>query len=435
MHVRIEEQSPVSRRVVVTVPAPRVAREFSGAYNRLSQRVSLPGFRRGKVPLDYLRTRYGAQVSVEVAQSLLDAGWQTAVREHDLTPVNQPRIDGDLERVRPDAEFTFSFVVEVAPDVDLKDYYNVPVEKTDWQITDAHVEHELTHVAEGAASWEPVGDRDTAIDGDLAVIDFIGRVDGVAFDGGAAEDFELTLGEGRLIPGFEEQVVGKKVGESFDINVTFPVPYGNKDLEGKAAVFASTLKDLKAKVVPAIDDELAATLGVENLEKLRDEVRKRMAAQWDSNAKQEAFARLRESLATTYTFEVPASLLEAEREARRKDLESELPEGAEDRDTRLATAEAESAKNAESSLRLMFVLDAIAAKESLEIEEAELNRQIEVMVRGAGAYGARLRQAYRESGTRAQLRRRMRHDKVLDFILSKANVTLVPKEVPAHNHG
>jgi hypothetical protein len=104
------------------------------------------------VPLDYLRTRYGAQVSVEVAQSLLDAGWQTAVREHDLTPVNQPRIDGDLERVRPDAEFTFSFVVEVAPDVDLKDYYNLPVEKTDWQITDAHVEHELTHVAEGAAS-------------------------------------------------------------------------------------------------------------------------------------------------------------------------------------------------------------------------------------------------------------------------------------------
>jgi trigger factor len=435
MHVRIEEQSPVSRRVVVTVPAQRVAREFSGAYNRLGQRVSLPGFRRGKVPLDYLRTRYGAQVSVEVAQSLLDEGWQSAVREHDLSPVNPPRIDGDLERVRPDAEFTFSFVVEVAPEVELANYYGLSVEKTDWQVTDAHVDHELTHVAEGAATWEPVGDRDIAADGDMAVVDFIGRVAGVPFDGGTAEDFEVVLGEGRLIPGFETQIVGHKVGEQFDITVTFPVPYGNKALEGKEAVFTATLKDLKAKIVPAIDDELAGTLGVENLEKLREEVKRRMVAQWDANAKQEAFVRLREQLATSYAFEVPPSLLEAERKARREDLERELDEGAEDRATRLEAAESESAKNAESSLRLMFVLDAIAEKESLEIEETELNRQIEVMVRGAGAYGARMRQAYRESGPRAQLRRRLRHDKVLDFLLSKANVALVPKEVPAHDHG
>jgi trigger factor len=427
MQVRIEEQSSTAKRVTVVVPANEVAREFSGAYGRLGQRVNLPGFRRGKVPAEVLKKRYGAQVSVDVAQGLVDAGWKHVLKEHKLLPVNAPQFEGQLEPARPDAEFTFSFTVEVPPEVDLLPYETIAVEKTDWQITPAHVEHELTHVAEGAAVWQPVGDREIAEKGDMAVVDFEGRIDGVAFEGGKAEEYEIVLGSGRLIPGFEDQIIGQKKDANFDVTVTFPEEYPNKDLAGKTAVFASSLKDLKVKVVPTIDDELAGTLGVENLEKLKEEVQKRMAAQWEQAAKNEAFGRIQEQLAGVYNFELPASMIEAELAERTKSAEQDGQNAEETPEARR--------KNVEDSLRVAFVLDHVADKESIDVAEAEINREVELMVRSAGAYGARVRQMYRDNNRRGSLRRRMRHLKVLDFLLSKANVTLVAKEIPAHDHG
>ncbi|MCK6571070.1 trigger factor [Myxococcota bacterium] len=425
MQVRIEEQSSTAKRVTIVVPAKDVAREFSGAYGRLGQRVNLPGFRRGKVPTDVLKKRYGQQVSIDVAQNLIESGWRHALKEHNLLPVNQPKIDGQLDPARPDAEFTFSFTVETPPSIDLLPYETIALEKTDWQITQDHVDHELTHVAESAAEWHPIADRDVAQKGDMAVVDFEGALDGVPFEGGKAEEYEIVLGSGRLIPGFEDQIIGQKKDAAFEVNVDFPEEYPNKELAGRKATFATTLKDLKVKVTPAIDDGLAGTLGLENLEKLKEVVRERMGAQWEQAAKNEAYGRIQAHIAETYRFELPASMVEAELDARKKSAEAgDAEDGAE------ATL-----KSVEDSLRISFVLDAVAEKESVEVSEAELNREIEMMVRSAGAYGARVRQMYRENDRRASLRRRIRHMKVLDFLLTKANVTLVQKEIPAHDHG
>lgn len=427
MQVRIEEQSSVAKRVTVVVPSNEVAREFSGAYGRLGQRVNLPGFRRGKVPVEVLKKRYGDQVSVEVAKSLVDAGWKHVLKEHKLLPVNTPQFEGQLEPARPDVDFTFSFTVEVPPEVDLLPYETIAVEKTDWQITDTHVEHELTHVAESASVWQPVGDRDVASSGDMAVVDFEGRIDGVPFEGGKAEEYEIVLGSGRLIPGFEEQIVGKTKDTDFDVTVTFPGEYPNKDLAGKTAVFAAKLKELKVKVIPPIDDELAGTLGVENLDALKVEVRKRMTTQWEQAAKNDAFGRIQEHVAGVYNFELPPSMVEAELAERKKSAEPGSPEANE--------SDESIRKNVKESLRVALVLDHVADKESIDVAEGEIIREVEMMVRSAGAYGARVRQMYRDNGRRASLRRRMRHLKVLDFLLSKANVTLVSKEIPAHDHG
>lgn len=425
MQVRIEEQSSTAKRVTIVVPAKDVAREFSGAYGRLGQRVNLPGFRRGKVPTDVLKKRYGQQVSIDVAQNLIESGWRHALKEHNLLPVNQPKIDGQLDPARPDAEFTFSFTVETPPSIDLLPYETIALEKTDWQITQDHVDHELTHVAESAAEWHPIADRDVAQKGDMAVVDFEGALDGVPFEGGKAEEYEIVLGSGRLIPGFEDQIIGQKKDAAFEVNVDFPEEYPNKELAGRKATFATTLKDLKVKVTPAIDDGLAGTLGLENLEKLKEVVRERMGAQWEQAAKNEAYGRIQAHIAETYRFELPASMVEAELDARKKSAEAgDAEDGAE------ATL-----KSVEDSLRISFVLDAVAEKESVEVSEAELNREIEMMVRSAGAYGARVRQMYRVNDRRASLRRRIRHMKVLDFLLTKANVTLVQKEIPAHDHG
>jgi trigger factor len=425
MQVRIEEQSSTAKRVTIVVPAKDVAREFSGAYGRLGQRVNLPGFRRGKVPTDVLKKRYGMQVSIDVAQNLVDSGWRHVLKEHNLLPVNQPKFDGQLEPARPDAEFSFSFTVETPPSVDLLPYETIALEKTDWQITQDHVDHELTHVAESAAEWHPIADRDIAQKGDMAVVDFEGALDGVPFEGGKAEEYEIVLGSGRLIPGFEDQIIGQKKDAAFEVNVEFPAEYPNKELAGRKATFATTLKDLKVKVTPAIDDGLAGTLGLENLDKLKSVVRERMGAQWEQAAKNEAYGRIQAHIAETYRFELPASMVEAELEARKKSAEEgDAEEGAE-----------ANLKSVEDSLRISFVLDAVAEKESVEVSEAEINREIELMVRSAGAYGARVRQMYRENDRRASLRRRIRHMKVLDFLLTKANVTLVQKEIPAHDHG
>jgi len=425
MQVRIEEQSSTAKRVTIVVPAKDVAREFSGAYGRLGQRVNLPGFRRGKVPADVLRKRYGLQVSFDVAQNLVDNGWRHLLKEHNLLPVNRPQFEGQLEPARPDAEFTFSFTVETPPTVDLLPYETISLEKTDWQITQAHVDHELTHVAEGAAEWHPVADRDIAQKGDMAVVDFEGALDGVPFEGGKAEEYEIVLGSGRLIPGFEDQIIGQKKDAAFEVHVDFPEEYPNKELAGRKATFATTLKDLKVKVIPAIDDGLAGTLGLENLDKLKEAARGRMAAQWEQAAKNEAYGRIQAHIAETYRFELPASMVDAELDARKKAAEAgDADEGAE------ATL-----KSVQDSLRISFVLDTIAEKESVEVSEAEVNREIEMMVRSAGAYGTRVRQMYREDDRRSALRRRIRHMKVLDFLLTKANVSLVQKEIPAHEHG
>lgn len=425
MQVRIEEQSSTAKRVTIVVPAKDVAREFSGAYGRLGQRVNLPGFRRGKVPADVLRKRYGLQVSFDVAQNLVDNGWRHLLKEHNLLPVNRPQFEGQLEPARPDAEFTFSFTVETPPTVDLLPYETISLEKTDWQITQAHVDHELTQVAEGAAEWHPIADRDIAQKGDMAVVDFEGALDGVPFEGGKAEEYEIVLGSGRLIPGFEDQIIGQKKDAAFEVHVDFPEEYPNKELAGRKATFATTLKDLKVKVIPAIDDGLAGTLGLENLDKLKEAARGRMAAQWEQAAKNEAYGRIQAHIAETYRFELPASMVDAELDARKKAAEAgDADEGAE------ATL-----KSVQDSLRISFVLDTIAEKESVEVSEAEVNREIEMMVRSAGAYGTRVRQMYREDDRRSALRRRIRHMKVLDFLLTKANVSLVQKEIPAHEHG
>lgn len=436
MQVQIEEQGPVRKRVVVTVPAQRVERQFHTAYNQLSQKVSLPGFRRGKVPRTVLQKRYGARVAADVASELIDEGWRRAVSDHGLLPVGQPQIDAGP--VHPGHDYSFSFTVEVPPDIELGDYEGIPVTMTEWSVPDDRVEHELEHLAERVATWEPVADRDEARAGDVAVIDFQGTTADGPIEGGQAEDFELELGSGRFLPGFEDQVIGHKVGEAFTVEVTFPEDYPASALAGKPAVFQVTLKQIKAKVVPTVGPDLAEKLGEENLDKVRERVRESMLGHWKQVAEREAHDAIRDHLAKQYDFELPPSLVEGALEDRRNTLLAEYVQGGDDLDTarEKATAEAEKARaEIEDGLRVQLVLDAIGEKEGIEVEERELAQVIDSMARVMGAAGQRVRQVYRDPGRRASLRARVRQDKVLEFLLTKANVTPVPKDVPAHEHG
>jgi trigger factor len=423
MQVQIEDQGPVKKRVSVTVPAQRVARQSNSAYSQLAQKVSVPGFRRGKVPQRYLEQRYGARVAADVAQELIEEGWRKALDEHGVTPVSQPEVDaGGVPK--PSDDYSFSITVEVPPAIDLQPYEGIAVEMTEYNIPDDRVDHELGHIAENAATWESIADRDEARSGDQAIIDFKGEMDGEPLLGGEGTDNELELGSGRFIPGFEAQIIGHKVGEDFDIHITFPEDYGAQHLAGKDALFHITLKQLKQKVVPAIGPDLAAKLGEESIDKVREQVRENIANQWKEQAKRAAEQLIRKHLAGQYAFDLPPSMVD---NAMRQDLEGQPEKSEEEREKHRTEVI--------DALRVQLVLDAVAEKENIEVAERDLSARIDEMARGMGQYGTRLRQMYRDPARRASLRARLRQEKVLEFLLSKANVTRVTQDVPAHDHG
>lgn len=436
MQLDIEELSPVRKRVLITVPAPQVDSAFSKTYNRIAQRTSLPGFRRGKVPMSHLRKRFGAQATADVTEQLVGEAWGKALDDLALTPVGQPDFDA-ADRVQQGKDFQFTFTVEVTPDVEVKPYAELEAKLETFSASDAVVEHELEHLAEQLASWEPVEDRTVTEDGDMVVLDYAGSIDGEAFAGGTAEDAELELGSGRFIPGFEPQLVGKTVGEAFTVEVEFPADYPAEHLAGKTAQFACTIKDIKAKVIPEIGQPLADQLGEENLDAVKAQLKTRIEGRFNGAANDEAKRQLKAQIGEAYDFEVPEALVGAAVEEKKSELISEAVKGGSD----FAAARAEADEKAPTlrdevirEVRVELVLDAMAEKEAIDVEVHEVNAQIEQMVRVMGQYGARLRQAYRDPNRRAGLRRRMRQDKVLDFLLTKANVATVERDVPMHVH-
>ena len=437
MQLDIDELSPVRKRVRITVPAAKVDAGFSRAYQQIAQRVSLPGFRKGKVPMSHLRKRFGDQATAEVTERLLTDGWRQAMGDLSINPIGEPELDTGAG-VAQGQDFHFSITVDVTPTIALQPYDSLTVEREVFVASEAVVDHELEHLAEQLATWTPVEDRTVAQTGDMAVLDYAGSVDGEAFPGGTAEDAELELGSGRFIPGFEEQIVGQTVGAPCEVRVTFPADYGAESLAGKQAIFACTLKDLKVKTVPEIGQPLADHLGSENLDAVKVQLKARIEARFNDGADEEAKKVLRARLAAQYDFPLPDSLVDSGTEQKRSTLVTEAVQGGASFDEARADVEGKLDALREeviAEVRAELVLDEIADKEAIDVDLAEVNAQIEKMVRVMGEYGARLRTAYRDPNRRAGLQRRMRQDKVLDFLLVRANVTTVEQDVPAHDHG
>ncbi|MCB9525660.1 MAG: trigger factor [Myxococcales bacterium] len=437
MQLQIEDLSPIRKRVQVTVPAARVNQGFAATYKQLAARTRLPGFRRGKVPMGHLQKRFKGQATADVTEMLVQEGWTQALDQHNVRPVGRPEVDTN-DRPHEGQDFSFSIEVEVVPDIELKAYDSLSVERVEWNASDAVVEHEIEHLREHVATFKPVTERTVAERGDMVVLDFKGSVDGVEFAGGSAENFELELGSGRFIPGFEDQVTGQTVGEAFDVNVTFPEDYGAEDLAGKAAVFACKINELKAKALPEIGDELASELGEENMDAVRAKVREQVQDQHRRETDNDAKNALQAAIAAAYDFDLPPSLLNSILEEKKSEAVTDLIRGGTELEAARTEVEgklAELTKSATDDLRVELVLEAVAEKEGVEVTEHEVTMLVEQIARGAGQYAVQVRQMYRDQNRRAGLRRRMRQDKVLDFLLDKANVTVVNKEVPEHDHG
>lgn len=293
------------------------------SYRKNVKRIQIPGFRKGKAPQKMIEKMYGPEVFYDDAINFVfpDA-YDEAVKEAGITPVDRPEVD--VKEVGPDVDLVLTAKVTVKPEVSIDHYKGIEIPKIEYTVSDEDVDKEISSMAERNSRLVTVEDREAKL-GDTAIIDYEGFVDEVAFEGGKGENHSLELGSGQFIPGFEDQIVGKKPGEEFDVNVTFPEEYHAEDLQGKEAVFKVKLNELKEKVVPAIDDEFAKDVSeFDTLEELKADSRKKLEQTAADKAKNEKETAILDFLCENLQANIPQVMVESQIDNMMKDFEMRI---------------------------------------------------------------------------------------------------------------
>ena len=314
MSVQVEKLEKNMAKLTVEVSQEQFQDAMKKAFNKNKNRFNIPGFRRGKAPMSMIEKMYGEGVFYEdAADEAINATCMDAMNESGLDIVSRPEVT--VEQIGKDKPFIYSALVAVKPEVTLGEYKGVEVQKADAEVTDADVEAELKRVQDQNARLVTVEDRPVA-DGDQTVIDFEGYVDGETFDGGSAEDFQLTIGSHAFIDTFEEQLIGKNIGEECEVNVTFPTEYHAKELAGKPAMFKVTVKEIKVKELPELDDEFASEVSeFETLDEYKEDIKAKLSERKQKAAASENENRVVDKVVENASMEIPDQMTAEETSA------------------------------------------------------------------------------------------------------------------------
>lgn len=418
---------PESRvRVEAEVPAAEVEKSLARAAKQLARDMRVPGFRKGKVPPQVVIRRIGRDYVLDEAIRSSIGGWYAeAVDVARIHPVGEPRLDlGELPAKGEPLSFTIE--IGVRPKAKLGDYKGLEVEKRQVQVDDERVEHELEHLREHLARLEPV--ERAAREGDFVVVDYVGTIDGEPFEGGEARDQLIEIGGGRLIPGFEEQLVGGAAGDERTIDVTFPEDYAADHLAGRAAQFAITFKEVRERILPPLDDDLAAdAAGFDTLDELKDDIRRRISEQEERAAEQAFREAALDAAVANATIDVPDALIEARaRELWDQTVRSLAQQGIR-KDVYLQmsgrTEEeiiADARPDAEQALKREAVLAAVVAAEGIEPDDDDLAEALEHTASHEGTTGAKLLERVKQQGNVEALRDDVATTKALDLLVEHA---------------
>ncbi|WP_269816467.1 trigger factor [Caulobacter hibisci] len=420
----------LSRVYGVTVPASELATRFEARVAEVAPQMNVKGFRPGKVPTAHVRRLYGKGLMGEVIEQALNETTQKILDDNKLRPAGQPDLKptSDMDKVIAGGEdLVFELAVELMPDFEPIDPSSIELVKPVYKIADAEVEEALGELAKQARTFEPrKGKSLKAKDGDQLVIDFVGTIDGVAFAGGTANDAELVLGSGQFIPGFEEQLVGAKPEDVVTVKVNFPEDYQAAELAGKAAEFATTVKEVRAPVDAEADDELAKRLGLADLAALKDLLKSNLEGRYANSSRFKLKRALLDVLDTKHDFPLPPRMVDAEFAGIWQQVQADKTQGGlppEDADKTEDQLKDEYRKIAERRVRLGLVLAEIGRKNDVVVTDQELN---EAIVREARQYGAQAQQVFDMYRQRADLQASLRapiyEDKVVDLIFDKAKV-------------
>ena len=425
MKCEVEVLTPTQRKLRLEVPADRVGKAFARIYRQVGRQAKVRGFRAGKIPQHILRGLYGTEIQAQALSELVEESLAGAVKEQGLEPVSEPRLEtGELDEGLP---FAFTAVIEVKPDIELKKYHAVPVERVRADVEDEDLERALKELQDRNAQLEPVEGRDRVEDGDYVFIDFSGSVDGEAFPGGTAESYPVEVGAGKALPEFERGLVGMERGAPGTIAVEFPAEMGDERLAGKTADFEVTVKEIRNKVLPALDDEFARDYGeCETLEELREKLRSELRSEIEAFQDRQLKDRIVERLMEGHDFEVSPSMVDRELSylARRAASQREMsaPDAPEPTTDELRE---ELRPEAERRVKMMLLIERIAAAEGITASEEEVNGRVEAVARASGDQAAAVRRQYGQDWARATLRSQLVSEKTLDFLLREAEVTVV----------
>ena len=367
----------------IELPSGDFEKALQKAYLKNRGRFNIPGFRKGKVPRKIIEMNFGEEVFYEDAINyLLPEAYSNAVEELELDPVDSPEVD--VEEIKVGEPVKVNFSVEVKPEVKLGDYSEIELEKVDYSVTDEMVQAELDKARDMNSRMVDGGDREVK-DGDILTIDFAGFVDGEQFPGGTAEDQTLEIGAGQFIPGFEEGLVGKSKGEEVDVEVTFPEEYHEESLAGKPAVFKVTVKEIKVKELPELDDEFAKDVSeFDTLGEYKDSLEKDLRKSLEEQEKIETENNLVDKVVEMTEIEIPEAMIESQIENEIRDFEYrikgqgfELDQYLELTGTTKKDLELNFRPMAEKRVKADLVLEAIAEAENIEVTEADLEVELE----------------------------------------------------------
>lgn len=387
MSLQVEKLEKNMVKLTIEASAEEFEKAMQKAYMKNRGKMNIPGFRKGKAPMQMIEKMYGAGIFYEdAANEIIPEAYDKAVEESKLEIVSHPEINVvQIEKGKP---FIFTAEVAVKPEVTLGDYKGVKVEKSDVSVTEEEINAEIDKAREQNARIYTVEDRAVA-DGDMTVIDFEGFTDGVAFEGGKGENHSLTIGSGQFIPGFEEQLIGAEVGREVEVNVTFPEEYHAKDLAGKPAVFKVTVKEIKAKEIPALDDEFVQDVcDFDTVAEYKADIEAKIKERKEAEAKTKKEDAVIDKVIENAKMEIPDAMIEAQVRQMAEDFTARIQQQGLSVEQYFQftglTPEALKEQMKPTALKRIqtrLVLEAVADAEKLTVSDEELNAEIEKMAK------------------------------------------------------
>jgi trigger factor len=424
----------LKREFRVVLPAAELDAKANARLAEMKDRVRINGFRPGKVPVAHLKRLYGKSVLAEVIDQAVNEANGQIVEERGFKLAMQPKVElpQDENAVKDvidgKADLSYTINIEVLPAITLGDFKSITLEKPVLAVTDAEVDEAVSRIADANRPYS--AKTGAAEIGDRVTVSFVGTLEGEPFEGGSAEDIQVVLGSNSFIPGFEDQLVGVAEGETKTVNVTFPVNYAAANLAGKDASFEVTAKSVEAPGALTIDDEFAKTLGMESLEKLKEQVKSRIAQEHNTQSRNKVKRRLLDALDGLHQFEVPPTLASQEFDGIWNSVTAEMDSQKktfEDEGTTEAAARDDYRKIAERRVRLGLVLAEIGDKNSIQVSDDEVTRAVVERARQFPGQEQQVWEYYRQNPQAlATLRAPLFEEKVVDFLLELAKVTEKP---------
>lgn len=426
MSIKVENtENKNELKLEFTIEAAKFDEAIKKVYAKSAKYFNIPGFRKGKAPMNIVEKYYGDEIFYEDAfNEVVPEVYEKELKENNIEAVSRPDID--VKQIGKGQDLIFTAVVQTKPEVKLGKYKGIELKKVEYNVSDADVDHELGHMQEKNARLVSVEDR-AVENGDITVIDFEGFVDGKAFDGGKAENHELTIGSNTFIPGFEEQIIGMKINEEKDINVKFPEEYFSEELKGKDAIFKIKLHEIKKKEMPALDDEFAKDVSeFDTLKELKASIKEKIEEENKNKAKYETEDAAVKAVCDNVEIDIPSGMIETETDNMVKEIEQRLSYQGMKLENYLQMIgktneefRKEYEEQARTSVKSRLVLEAIIKAENIEADSEKVNAKIKEM---AEMYGQKEEQLKENEAFVKYLEESLKNERAVEFIVENAKI-------------